>query len=205
MNRVIALGLFGLLAGLSPGCGSKTPTQSHTDAPAGTPIGPPAGAPETPEEALKGLAGNWQVVSIQNLPPYENEERIKKMTARIEGKVITLSQNFGYFNRGEIRLDPAKSPKQFTLIALDETGKPRTIKFFTTGLPDSGKEQERPVAPVLGLYSLNGDRLTIALTDRDDYRPTELKTSVMENTGGFVTVKKRAATYVVVLELSRVK
>ena len=49
------------------------------------------------------------------------------------------------------------------------------IKFFTTGGPGGGKEQERPVEPVLGIYSLKGDQLTVALTDRESYRPTEFK------------------------------
>ena len=32
------------------------------------------------------------------------------MTARIDGKAIELSEGIGYFDRGEIRLDPTKSP-----------------------------------------------------------------------------------------------
>jgi len=196
MKYVISFGLFSLLAGLNLGCSSKNASPSGekgTDAPA-------VANSETAEEALKGLAGNWQVASIQNLPPGDNAEYIKKLTARIEGKMIKLSEGFGYFDQGEIRLDPTKSPKQFDLISLDKAGKPRMIEFYTTG----SKQQERSVAPVLGIYSHKGDHLTVALTDRDGYRPTEFKSSVMENTGGFVTANKRGSTYVVIVELNRV-
>ena len=198
MKYGISLGLFGLLAGLSLGCGNSTVATKSAE------VGPDAPGAETDEEALKGLAGNWRVVSIQNLPPGYSADA-KHLTARIEGKVIELSEGFGYFDRGEIRLAPAKSPKQFDLISLDKAGKPRTIKFFTTGGPNAGKEQEHPVEPVQGIYNLKGDQLTIAITDRDGYRPTEFKPSVMENTGPPVTVNRRGATYVVIVELTRAK
>jgi uncharacterized protein (TIGR03067 family) len=200
MKCIISFSLFCLLAGLSFGCSSKKASPSGekgTDAPAVV-------NSETAEEALKGLAGNWQVASIQNLPPGYHSESVKKVTARIEGKVIKLSEGIGYFDQGEIRLDPTKSPKQIDLISLDKAGKPLMIKFFTTGGSNDGKQQERPVAPVLGIYNLKGDHLTVVLTDREGYRPTEFKYSVMENTGGFVTVNKRGSTYVVVVELTRV-
>lgn len=199
MRCLILLSLFSLLAGLSLGCGNKN-TMNSGDKGTDAPIAPATSKSESAEEVLQRLAGNWQVVSIQNLPSGYDAEYIKKVTGRIEGKVIKLSEGIGYFDQGEIRLDPTKSPKQFDLISLDKAGKPRTIKFSSYG-----KEQERPVAPVLGIYSLKGDQLMIALTDREGYRPTEFKASVMENTGGFVTVKRRGATYVVVVELNRVK
>lgn len=204
MKCITSLCLFSLFAALCLGCGRKN-VPPGADKGTDTPVAPAVANSETAEEALKGFAGNWQVVSIQNLPPFYNAEYHNKITARVEGKMIKLSDGIGYFKQGEIRLDPTKSPKQFDLIALDEAGKPKTIKFFTTGGPGDGKQQERPVEPVLGIYSLKGDQLTVALTDRESYRPTEFKGSVMENTGGFVTVNKRGATYVVVVELKRVK
>ncbi|HEY1191070.1 MAG TPA: TIGR03067 domain-containing protein [Gemmata sp.] len=200
MKYVIPFGLFTLLAGLGLGCGGKNASPSGekgADVPSVT-------APETSEEAMKGLAGNWRVTSIKNLPPNFSPD-VKHVTAQIRGNTIELSEPVGYLSRGEIRLAPAKSPKHFDLILLDEKGKPKTVKFFTTGGPDDGKQLEQTLDPVRGLYSLDGDRLTLALTDRDDYRPTELKHSVMENTGAFVTVNRRGSTYVTIVELARVK
>ena len=196
MKSIVSFGL--LLVILSLGCGKNATTPSANKVEE-TPIAP--AVVETPEEVLKGLSGTWTVVSIQNLPSSYSADYVKKLTARIEGNTIELSQPFGYFDRGEIRLDPAKSPKEFDVISLDKEGKPRTIKSSTTG----GSKEERPVEPVTGIYRVDGEKLTIALTNRSNYRPKEFAISVMENTGTFVTVNKRASTNVIVLELTRSK
>lgn len=199
MKICTLFGPFALLVGLCCGCGrSASPTGEAST------VGTSAANPETAEAVLKELAGDWRVVSVQNLPPGYSPD-VKNVTAHVQGNVIELSESIGYLSRAEIRLDPTKSPKEFDLIVLDKAGKPRTIEYFTTGGPSDGKKLERPVAPVKGLYSLDGDRLTIAVTDRDDYRPTELKAAVMENTGPFVTVNRRGSTHVAVVELARVK
>src|SRR5690349_5298069 len=101
MKRIISVSLLGLVVGLSIGCGSKTATKS-IDKGSDAPVTPAVAKSETSEEALKGLAGSWKVVSVQNLPPYSNAEYVKNLTARIEGKVIKLSKGIGYFDQGEI-------------------------------------------------------------------------------------------------------
>lgn len=210
MKPLTAIALFGLLVGLSLGCGKKTPTES------GDPAKPPdtknsdnsttpVAKAETAEEALKALDGNWRVISIKNLPVGKVEEYLREVTGQIQGKVLELNKGIGYLDRAEVRLDPTKSPKQFDLISLDKTGKPRTIKFFTLDGPNDGKEQERPVPTVLGIYNLKGDQLTIALSDREGYRPTEFKPTVMEDTGPFIAPGKRGPTSVVIVELTRAK
>jgi hypothetical protein len=79
-----------------------------------------------------------------------NAEYLKSVTGELKGTVLELSEGIGYLDRGELRLDPSKSPKQFDLTSLGRDGKPRPIKFFTTGRPGDGREQERPVSPLQG-------------------------------------------------------
>ncbi|HYH65901.1 MAG TPA: TIGR03067 domain-containing protein, partial [Urbifossiella sp.] len=204
--------LFALLVGLMVGCGRGRPT-----APDAGPAQPDGGnknptragdkstdaGPETVEDTLKALAGSWRVVSIQNRP-FGYTPSVEKVTAQIEGKTLVLTPGISFLDRAEIVLDPTTSPKQFDLQLIDREGKPLIRKSFVTG---GGKLEEivRPHDRVRGIYRLQGDQLTLALSDRDNFRPTEFRPSVMENTGTWATVGQKSATYVVVVELTRGK
>ncbi len=201
MRRFQLLTLAVAFAGFTAGCGKKA------EPAAPSPVEQPAPAEE--RDDLKAVQGEWRLVSYQNPDPkeYRPEEvdQVKAATFKIEGTLLKVSHPKGVSTRYVIRLNQEKSPKQVDLVPADESGKPRIEKFFVTGGPDGGGPLEREAPPTKGLYTLRSDRLTVAVSSRTEYRPTEFKAAVVENTGPFVTANKRGSSLVFVGELERVK
>lgn len=116
------------------------------------------GTPFPDREALKHEQGRhqgtWAVVSFHR----DGQETPREITASI--KRIVKDDHVVWTRAG----------KSFagTTVVLDPTREPKTIDV----LPDGGPSRDKRV---LGIYRLEGDRLTICMADPDQPRPREFK------------------------------
>jgi hypothetical protein len=69
MRLIISLSLFSLLAAIGLGCERKN-TANNDQKGNDPPISTAAASSESAEEAMKALAGDWEVASIENPPPF---------------------------------------------------------------------------------------------------------------------------------------
>jgi uncharacterized protein (TIGR03067 family) len=202
MRQFAMFALFGAALALTVGCKKKAEPEVPTPTPAPN-TGPVPGSAEAATDDLKTVQGEWQLVSYQNPDPmeYSNEdlERLKTVGFKIEGDLLKVTAP-GRTETFLIRVAQDKAPKAFDLVPADANGKPLVHKFVDYGGP---KEREAPANK--GIYVLSGDRLTVAVSNRTEYRPAEFKAAKVENTGPLVTVNKRGSSLVLVAELKRVK
>jgi uncharacterized protein (TIGR03067 family) len=104
-------------------------------------------------EARKELAGTWQAVSYALDGKKASDEDMKKIRLLIDADGKTTAQREGKtFIASTTRIDPTKTPK--------------TIDITFTAGEDKGKT-------ALGIYKIEGDRLTICRTAPGKERPSE--------------------------------
>ncbi|QJW92731.1 TIGR03067 domain-containing protein [Frigoriglobus tundricola] len=193
------LALLGVALAFAGACKKKTEPEVPS------PISNPSGSPgASAGDDLKAARGEWKLVSYQNPDPkgYRTDdlEQLKNEVFKVEGNLLKVSAPRGQGETFLIRLNQGHSPKEIDIVPADESGKPRVRKYSSYSGP---REEEEP--PAKGIYTLGSDKLTIAVSDRTEYRPKEFKAAVVENTGPFVTVNKRGSSLVFVAELTRVK
>ena len=105
------------------------------------------------KEELARFQGTWQLVSAESDGEPAPEERVRQIRVTIQGNTHTV--RFGdrvIAHDVSFEIDPAQSPKQVTDTINDG--------------PDTGKR-------FLGIYALEGDRLTSCVAPVGKARPTE--------------------------------
>jgi RNA polymerase sigma factor (sigma-70 family) len=126
----------------------------------------PAAAPDetrTAAEEAQGLAGDWRLVEAERggkkLPSYEARGYGTAFTFTAEGVTSRNWLGEEFVGRHQFTLDPARSPKTIDI---------------SVDVPKTGAR-----VPVLGIYSVEGDRLRLCLAMSPDggaKRPTEFAT-----------------------------
>ncbi len=126
------------------------------------------------EADMKLLEGRWRLAS-QDVEE-GNEEAKAPGEIRIEDGVWKSDDE--NFPRQRITVYPLKTPKTIDMVAVKEDGKTPEIREYKKWVPATKKKAGytktvREQYKVLGLYKIEGDTLTVALS-WDDKRPTEL-------------------------------
>ena len=103
---------------------------------------------------LDSLQGAWQCVSFEEKGTSLPEEQIKTLKLTFKGYKASHAGKDGKTDQATIKIDPSKKPKAIDLMLL-------------TG-PDKGKT-------VQGIYTIDGDTLTICGAQAGRERPTEFK------------------------------
>ena len=112
-------------------------------------------ADDTKKDDAELMKGKWKAVSMSIGGEPAPEEFVKDFKLNFDAKTYTNTTSGDMVEEGEYAIDATKSPK--------------TIDFDIKKGPDEGKKQ-------LGLYKLDGDKLTIVVaTAGSKDRPTSLK------------------------------
>jgi uncharacterized protein (TIGR03067 family) len=98
-------------------------------------------ADEPKKEDADSIKGNWRAVSIKQGKQSVPDEDVKAFKFSLDGKNYTNTIGTEAIEEGGYSIDASKMPK--------------TIDFDIKKGPDAGKKQ-------LGLYKIEGDKLTIA-------------------------------------------
>jgi uncharacterized protein (TIGR03067 family) len=98
-------------------------------------------ADEPKKEDADSIKGNWKAVSIKQGKQSLPDEDVKAFKFSLDGKNYTNTIGTEAIEEGGYSIDASKMPK--------------TIDFDIKKGPDAGKKQ-------LGLYKIEGDKLTIA-------------------------------------------
>ncbi len=94
--------------------------------------------------------GTWAVASMEREGRRTGAEIVAEITRVVDGEHVTWKRVGKPFAGTTVKLDPSANPK-----AIDVT-------------PDGGGSRDKPV---LGIYKLDGDSLTICMADADLPRP----------------------------------
>jgi uncharacterized protein (TIGR03067 family) len=111
------------------------------------------------------LDGEWKVVSWEANGMRADADAIADLVVTFKGKELSAKGKRLHARAWEVRLDPAKSPKEIDVVLKGEDGKPL--------LED---KDGKPVA-ALGIYKREGGKLTVCIRepDPDARRPVEFK------------------------------
>jgi uncharacterized protein (TIGR03067 family) len=122
-------------------------------------VGPlAADEPEAVKKARKELAGTWQAVSYALDGKKASAEDMKKIKLLIDvGGKATAQREGKTFLASTTRIDPATRPKSIDITFSEGEGKGKTS---------------------LGIYKIEGDRLTICRAAPGKARPAEFSSSV---------------------------
>ncbi len=96
--------------------------------------------------------GTWVAVAMEREGSKTAAEVVATITRTVDGDHVTWKRDGKPFAGTRVRLDPSADPK-----AINVT-------------PDGGPHQDKPV---LGIYKLEGDELTIGMADAGASRPKE--------------------------------
>lgn len=110
-------------------------------------------SPEVKKE-LANHQGVWTTVSFHRDGKDAPDEIAHSITRTVDGDHVVWKRDGKSFSGSTIVLDPAASPRTIDILA------------------DGGPARDRRV---LGIYKLEGDRLTICTADPDQPRPTDFK------------------------------
>jgi len=114
---------------------------------------PLAAAP--PQQAeLARHQGTWSVLSFRREGKDTPAEITQTIIRIVEGDHVVWKREGKSFAATKVELDPSKSPATIDVI------------------PDGGPARDKRI---LGIYKLEGNRLTICMADADQPRPTEFK------------------------------
>jgi uncharacterized protein (TIGR03067 family) len=106
------------------------------------------------KDELKRHEGTWSVTSSVYDGQAASEDLVRSIMRIVEGDHAVWERDGKRFAGTTIELDPAREPNAIDVI------------------PDGGRNRgER----VLGIYKLEGDKLTICMADPGKSRPTEFK------------------------------
>ncbi len=106
------------------------------------------------QDELKRHQGTWSVISSIYDGQKASEEIVRSITRIVEKDHVVWKRDGKNFAGTKIELDPAREPKTIDVI------------------PDGGPNRDQRV---LGIYKLEGDKLTICMASPDKPRPTEFK------------------------------
>jgi uncharacterized protein (TIGR03067 family) len=89
----------------------------------------PDSAKDAAARELKAFQGDWKVVGLETEGKKATAEDVKGMRWRFTGSVlIPLDPSAKPGDKGEIKLDPSKDPKQIDIVSLEGTSKGTTIR-----------------------------------------------------------------------------
>jgi uncharacterized protein (TIGR03067 family) len=112
-------------------------------------------AQEPKKDDSESLKGNWTAVSMKQNKQSLPEDFVKTFRLSMDGKNYTNTAGQEVMEEGGYTVDASKMPK--------------TIDFDIKKGPDAGRKQ-------LGLYKLEGDKLTIVVSPSDSTeRPKSLE------------------------------
>ncbi len=126
-------------------------------------------ADDAKKDDAESFKGKWKAVSISIQGEPAPDEFVNEFKCNFDGKDYTNTSSADMVEEGSYTIDETKSPK--------------TIDFDIKKGQDAGKKQ-------LGLYKLDGDKLTIVVTEAGSKeRPKSLK--VEKGSGLFEFVLER--------------
>ncbi len=111
-------------------------------------------AQEPAQDELRQHQGTWAAVSFRRDGQDTPADIVRSITRTVEGKHVVWKRNGKNFAGTALELDPAQHP--------------RAIDVSADGGPMRGRR-------VLGIYKLEGDRLTLCMADPDRPRPREFR------------------------------
>jgi len=117
---------------------------------------------------IAALQGAWQVVDYKGPEEAFAKEFKSKGRVVFEGEKMTILIGDVKFGEATYKLDSAKKPKHIDVITTDDAGKDKIV---------------------LGIYALDGDKLTMFSHDDEKLRPKDFTYKAGE-AGGLVTLKR---------------
>jgi len=117
--------------------------------------------------------GTWNAVSSRRDGIDAPEEIVRSITRTVEKDHVTWKREGKNFAGTGLVLDP--------------TQKPPTLDVIPDGGPSRGKQ-------VLGIYKLEGDRLTICMADAEQPRPRDFKAEKGSRQTLMVFTREKAGT-----------
>ena len=163
---------------VAAGCGGKTPEQKEAE-----------------KAAFKEFEGKWRIVSREADPDDGDAEKPDPtMYYKIDGDLMKLvfkgasgTEETDMFQK--ITLGSDKSPKQIDLTLTDEKGSPiKTSTSKRSGLTGKRKTTTSVIKDV-GIYKLEGDKLTLCMSWDEKKRPTDF--AAPRGTSRFMLVLER--------------
>lgn len=132
----------------------------------------PSAAPEVapPKGDAERLQGAWEQLSAEGKEGKVADEDVKGTTMHVKDDTMTITSSV---KKGSYELT----------FKLDESKKPKEIDEVLIK-PEKGDK------PYLGIYSLEGDKLTFCFADPGEKRPTEF--TAKPGSGWTLTVLRRA-------------
>ena len=120
---------------------------------------------QTIKKAQNELQGTWKLVSVQSGGKQIPAEDFAGARITFKGDKLIMGGPKGQGEEQPYKIDPTKEPKTFD----------QTFKYKMEG-PGKGKQKtiDREL-PVLGIYKIEGNKLTICESNPSDDRPADFQ------------------------------